>query len=193
MCELEFLPPWYMQLRRERRLLKQTIAGAVVIIVLTASLQIGAWWMLRQQRDRLHVLNQQSARLAAAEVRQQKLGHERDRLQAEYTGWTHAGSSVSAVALSRTLATLMPAHVTLTSMAIDGSSPGSGGAWGVVELWGVAGSDVDIAAMLLSLNRHHSFNHVTLGAVSDQRLEGDSLRGFDVSFVAAADSSEELP
>ena len=184
MRELDFLPPWYLQLNRERLLLRRTITVCVLAVFTIFALQGAASWLLSERRVELQQLQQKSARAAATLSREHALTLRRDRLRAEYLAWNRAAAPVSAVALSRKLDALVPGHVTLTGLKLGDAA---------VHLSGVAEDDVDVAALLLSLNGERSFDQVRLANVKEQKLQGQSVRRFDVSFVAAADASEALP
>ena len=190
MRELDFLPAWYVQLNRERLLLRRTILSGTMAVVLAVALQGVASWRLTRGRAALVRLQQQSTLLAAANQRQLALLRQRDRLAAEYLTWSRAAAPVSAVALSQRLGHLLPSKVTLTHLKVDAGGTEHAG---MVSLSGVASSEVDVAALLLSLNGDRKFDQVQLSSVRDQRLQGESMKRFELSFVASADANQELP
>jgi len=195
MREMEFLPDWYPQLRRRRRM---------VMLQLWATLLVAfgfALWMLlarenvsRRLSDRAFVaaqLDQSRADLTALNAQLK----EKDRLQGEEKVVSKIGVHVEASRLLAKLDQLMPREMTLTEadfdtiesvQRVDGSADSKQTEIArkmMVKMSGVTPSDADWASVLAKLSSVPYFQDVRLVSAHDRVENGHLMRQFEVSFV----------
>ncbi len=183
MRELDFLPGWYKQSVRHRRIVlwqSGATAGIALGIFLgmllihhraesakasLASLQTG----LIEGKSRLKAMDELTDR--------QKHWLAQERLMGKL------GLQVEAARLIRALDTAMPAEVSLVGLQIDADETAKPAGHRLrVRLQGVAPTDADLANFMIRLGELPLFEQVTAGYVKEFTENGHVLRSFEVSF-----------
>ena len=200
MREIEFLPKWYSQLLKRRRLMGVEVwlfialAGGLGLRsflinrnILTASTALGS---LRaqltqtnstlQQMERFELLCRQSR---AKDEELPRMGIHLD--SGRIVGKLHEllPSSVSLLGLGVELVeTPVPTSTGLRSMFAQQSAPQFERQLRI-KLQGVTPSDVDLATFLTDLNKVSFFEQISPSYVRDRRESGHILREFELSFA----------
>jgi Tfp pilus assembly protein PilN len=202
MRELEFLPEWYPQLRRRRRLVM--VQGWVLIGLIVG---IGMWTIaanraVRKDEAKLVRLDAELS-LSRAELEQldellaleKQLGKQEQIL-------AKVGSHVEAARLLATLDEVMPPEMALVDLTFDTEDrvvpvtapPGSrlsraaAAAPPVIDrrlkvrLVGVAPTDVDLANFLARLTAKPFFEAIAMTYAKDRSDQGHLMREFEVLF-----------
>ena len=183
MRELDFLPGWYKQSVRHRRIvLLQSGATAAIAFGIflgmllihhrvesakasLASLQNG----LIGGKSRLKAMEQLTDRQKHWLAQEQLMGK--------------LGLHVEAARLIRALDTAMPAEVSLVGLQIDADETVKRTGHRLrVRLQGVAPTDADLANFMIRLGELPLFEQVTAGYVKEFTENGHVLRSFEVSF-----------
>ena len=193
MRELEFLPPWYMQLRHRRRL---------VLVQLWATIVLGcglAMWMSLVQRNE-RATNVALEQLCSQLTQTDEQLKQMDRLSTLQRQWRQKaevlerlGAHVESSRLLSTIAEALPERVSLMSFQVDveesaGSGTRADGKSGMdrrlrVRLQGVAPTDVELASFLTELNRIPFLENVAPTYARDRREPGHVLREFELMFT----------
>jgi Tfp pilus assembly protein PilN len=199
MRELEFLPDWYPQWHRRRRLL---LLETWLVIVLAAGL--GLWVYLASgnlSRER-QALTDINGQLSETNTQLEKI----DRLESLRKQWRkqdevlgRLGIHVEAARLMEKLAAAMPREVALVGMNFEteestapqgpvarstGKDPASPALDRrlKIRLQGVAPTDVELATFLTELNKVPFFEKVAPTYSRDRREAGHILREFELTF-----------
>ena len=195
MRELEFMPAWYPQLRRRRRMvILQAWATFMVVCGL------GLWMYLAHQ----NVNNRQIIRDAVAGHLQQSRAElkelntqiaEKEKLEAQQRIMSKLGLHVEVSRLLARLDQIMPKEMTLTDATFDTleqnklkegrSDPANQEVTRklLVHISGVTPSDADWAGVLAKLSAVPFFQDVRLVGAKDRNSDNHLMREFEVSFV----------
>jgi Tfp pilus assembly protein PilN len=200
MRELEFLPAWYPQLQRRRRMV---FIQAWLMVALACSLALWVYLADRNERGAEETLMYLHGQLAQAESQLVQM----DRLEVLRKQWVkqdetlnHLGLHVKAAHLIGKVATVLPGNVSLLGLAMEVEETpvhmtnveraGSAATPGVprmdrrlkVRLQGVAPTDVELALLLTELNKVPFFDQVTPTYAQDRRDSGHIQREFELTF-----------
>ncbi len=197
MRELEFLPDWYPQIRRRRRVV---ILQAYVTLIVVAGL--GLWWTLasRNVRDAQRELVDIDTQLtqSRSELREldellvldKKLGYQAQVL-------SKVGAHVEAARLVATLDSVMPKTMALLELSLltEETQPASMAAARTaqekdrplerrlkVKLAGVAPTDVEVADFLTKLTGKPFLEDVAMTRSKPRLEDGHMMREFEVFF-----------
>jgi Tfp pilus assembly protein PilN len=205
MHELEFLPPWYPQLRRRRRLLMLqgwatvTLACGLALWGVLANQNIAKRKMdnstmerqLLQSRTDLKELNEQVA--------------QKDALMTQQKIVDKVGLHVETARLLGKLDQIMPKEMSLTETTIDtveqvkqaDGKPADAKNTNQeitrklnVHVRGVTPGDADWASVLAKLSNVAFFKEVRLVNAQDKIESGHLMREFELSFVVDLNSGE---
>lgn len=199
MRELEFLPDWYNQVRRRKRVI--AFEGWLLLALI---LSIGTWLVLAQRNVATAERNLKSLRgqLVQTQSEQRLLEEQlrlRKQLQAQEELIASLGYPVEMTRLLQTLDTLMPREMSLTDFTCE-TQERTRQAAGVavaratkdssnqidrtlkVKIVGVAPSDVDLANFLAGLSSVPFFEQVAPTYSSQKMENGHVLREFEVTF-----------
>lgn len=209
MRELEFLPPWYPQLRRRRKTLFvqfwATIALAIGLmgwVAFTnrtiAQKQLQSSTLDRQLQQSRSDLKQLDAKLA-----------EKKLLEQQQQVMARVGEHVEVTRLLAKLDQIMPKEMSLTQVSQDtqeqvkfaDTKAGAKGAAAaaktssmsrkqVVHVTGVTPSDADWATVLAKLGDSAYFQNVQLEDAHEKTDQGHVMREFQVSFLVDLDDGE---
>ena len=199
MPELEFLPSWYPQARRRRRLLLIQAWGALLVLV-----AVGAWTALARHHvvhaaKSLVVVDRQLAQSELELVQLQEQLRLKGQLELQRQIVSRLGLPLETSRLLHTLDELMPKEMSLVELNIDTDEHVARPAMAVrqvqqsagaiemdrrlnVRLVGVAPSDLDLANFLASLTGVPFFDNVTTTYSKDKTQAGHVLREFEVTF-----------
>lgn len=199
MRELEFLPTWYPQLQRRRRLV---FIQAWLMVVLAFSLALWVYLADRNERGAEEALTYLQGQLAQAESQLVQM----DRLEVLRKQWLkqaetlrRLGTHVEAARLIGKLATVLPENVALLSLSMDTDEtivhmtnveragsitppPPRVDRRLKVKLQGVAPTDVELALVLTELNKVPFFEQVTPTYAQDRKDAGHIQREFELTF-----------
>jgi Tfp pilus assembly protein PilN len=199
MRELEFLPAWYPQLQRRRRLV---FTQAWLMVVLAFSLALWVYLADRNERGAEETLAFLQGQLTQAESQLVQM----DRLEVLRKQWLkqaetlqRLGLHVEAARLIGKLATVLPENVSLLSLSMDTDETvvhqtnveRAGSATPApprvdrrlkVKLQGVAPTDVELALVLTELNKVPFFEQVTPTYAQDRKDAGHIQREFELTF-----------
>ena len=204
MRELEFLPLWYPQLRRRRRLI-------VLLAWLTIMIAFGVtlWLLLAQRNIRHHeaqvaVLDRELAQ-THAEIRQlDELLDIKKQLQVQEQVMSKIGMHVEVTRMLAELDPLMPKEMSLLDLRLETTEqPRKVDSAAVaqaardqpmdrklmVHLWGVAPSDLDLANFYGKLGDVSFFDHVAIVESADLSDQGHVMRKFELTFCMELNSS----
>jgi len=199
MPELEFLPNWYPQARRRRRLLLIQAWGTLLVLV-----AVGAWTALARHNvahaaKSLVVVDRQLAQSELELVQLQEQLRLKGQLELQRQIVSRLGLPLETSRLLHTLDGLMPKEMSLVELNIDTDEHVARPAMAVrqvqqsagaiemdrrlnVRLVGVAPSDLDLANFLASLTGVPFFDNVTTTYSKDKTQAGHVLREFEVTF-----------
>jgi len=199
MPELEFLPTWYPQARRRRRLLLIQAWGTLLVLV-----AVGAWTALARHHvahaaKSLVVVDRQLAQSELELVQLQEQLRLKGQLELQRQIVSRLGLPLETSRLLHTLDGLMPKEMSLVELNIDTDEHVARPAMAVrqvqqsagaiemdrrlnVRLVGVAPSDLDLANFLASLTGVPFFDNVTTTYSKDKTQAGHVLREFEVTF-----------
>jgi hypothetical protein len=197
--ELEFLPTWYPQLQRRRRLV---FMQAWLMIVLAFSLALWVYLADRNERGAEETLSYLQRQLSDAEAQlvqmsKQEVLRKQWLKQAETLG--RLGTHVESARLISKLAAVLPENVALLGLTMDTDEtpvPMTNVERAAVptshvppvnrrlkvRLQGVAPTDVELALLLTELNKVPFFEHVTPTYAQDRRDTGHIQREFELTF-----------
>jgi hypothetical protein len=200
MRELEFLPEWYPQISRRKRVIK--VQGWIIFTLILA---LGGWTIHAQRSVSAaqYELLDLKGELAQSVAEQQLLDEQlrlRRELQEQEQLIASLGYPVEMTRLLQTLDGLMPKEMSLTEfdcqteeqpVANTGVAVARGGAEKSrqmnrrlkVKLAGVVPSDVDLANLLAGLTNVSFFEQVGLTYSRGKIESGHVYREFEVTFV----------
>jgi hypothetical protein len=199
--ELEFLPDWYPQVRRRKRLVILQAWGTLALCVALVT------WTVLARRDVAaaeRTLGLVDARLADSRselkaldellVLDTQLGYQQEVL-------AQVGPHVDAARLMATLDEVMPADMAVLDLSFETEQPvqqatvtSLAGARAVqkssaapprrvrVKLIGVAPTDVDIASFLTKLTAKPVFDRISMTRSKERPESGHVMREFEVTF-----------
>jgi hypothetical protein len=197
MRELEFLPPWYPQLRRRRRM--------VVIqawLTLVTALSLALWFSLARsnvmaKEARLDTLNRDLSQ-THSELRQlDELLDMKKQLQVQQEVMSKIGMHVEVTRMVSELDRLMPKEMSLLELKLTTTEePRKVDTVAAltqikdqpmdrrlqVHLWGVAPSDLDLATFYGRLNDVPFFDRVAIIESADFADGGHVMRKFEITF-----------
>ena len=201
MRELEFLPAWYPQLRRRKRLLIVQSWGSLVLVV-----GLGIWMGLA--RHNVRVQEDHLTLLTGGLLRTQSQLHQLDELlvlekqrRQQVQVLEKLGGHVEAVRLLAGLEEAMPndmALLSLSSQVEEQPRPPGRAGWIAraqgARRWsaergsscaGVAPTDVDVATFLARLGGMAYFEQVAMSYAKDLTQNGHLMREFEVTFTVS--------
>lgn len=183
MREMDFLPGWYKQSVRHRRIvLWQSAATAAVALGIFLGMLL-IHHRVESARASLAALQNGlidgKSRMKAMEQLTDRQKHWRAQEQL----MNKLGLHVEAARLIHALDTAMPAEVSLVGLQIDADEYAKPAGHRLrVRLQGVAPSDADLANFMIRLGELPLFEQVTAGYVKEFSENGHILRSFEVSF-----------
>lgn len=199
MRELEFLPEWYPQYHRRRRMM---FTQAWLMVVLAFSLALWVYLADRNERGAEETLTNLQGQLTQAEAQLEQMA----LLEVLRKQWLRQdetlrrlGLHVEAARLIAKLTTVLPENVSLLALAVEteerplpmtnveraGQPVASAPAMDrrmKVRLQGVAPTDVELALVLTELNKVPFFDRVTPTYAQDRRDAGHVQREFELTF-----------
>lgn len=199
MREIEFLPSWYSQTRRRKRIV--AIEGWIMFFLI---ISLGAWLIFTEQRisARESALGALQSQVEKTHTEKQILSQKialRQELQEKEALIASLGYPVEMTRLIQTLDSVMPKEMTILDFncstkeqirpvtSVAGIKPGAEREKQIerrleVELLGVAPSDVDLANFVGALTKRAYFEQVNVAYVKDRDDSGHKMREFKVSF-----------
>jgi hypothetical protein len=195
MREVEFMPAWYPQLRRRRRLVVVQAWATLLVVV-----GLGTWIYLARQ----NVNNRQTVRDDVARQLDQSRAElkelnmqiaEKEKLEAQQKILSKLGLHVEVTRLLARLDSIMPKEMTLTDATFDtveqakqkdnrgDSSSTEITRKLIVRISGVTPSDADWAGVLAKLSAVPFFQDVRLVGAKDRNSDAHLMREFEVSFI----------
>ena len=195
MRELEFMPAWYPQLRRQRRMVViQAWATFMVVFGL------GLWVYFARQnvknRQAFHDNVERQLEQSRAELKELNTQlAEKDKLEAQQKIISKLGLHVEASRMLDRIASLMPKEMSLTEATFDtleqtkqkdgraDSSTTEVTRKLQVRVVGLTPSDADWAGVLAKLSAVPYFQDVRLVGAKDRNSDAHLMREFEVSFV----------
>ena len=198
MRELEFLPAWYPQMRRRRRMV---VLQSYLMVAVIAGL--GFWISLVHRNIRVasaleNYLNTESSATNQKLSHKDKLKQELAKLQEQVKVFDKLGVHVDSARLVRAIDQAMPPEMSLNSltMDVDSSLPmpsdglrsfQSGGDAQVVHrlnvhVWGVAPNDVAVGNFMSQLSKYSFIDQVAMPSSKERHDSGRLMREFEVTF-----------
>lgn len=199
MREMEFLPVWYSELRRRRRVL-----GLQVWLVVAVSISLSVWLLLVDRNRRgaeqaMSLLQNQLVQTDSQIREMERLTLLEQQLQRQRDIQAKLGLHIGSARLLGELATQMPQSMSLLSLsyeteevprplsAVERAALRDPAQVPVdrrlrVRLCGVAPTDVDVASFITELNRQPFLDRVTMVYAKDRRQQGYLMREFELSF-----------
>ena len=195
MLEMEFLPNWYPQLhRRKRMVILQFWATLLVAVCLGLWIFLNKGYVATRQADhRLTTQQLTESRLRLTALNEQL--RQKQALEAEQRIVAKVGMHVETTRLLAKLDQIMPKEMTLVEATFDTvevaqprDSAGESKAPDMnrkmlVKLSGVTPSDADWAGVLAKLSSVPFFQDVRLVGAKDKVDSGHLMREFEVSFT----------
>jgi hypothetical protein len=200
MRELDFLPGWYPQLQRKKRILVLQLWMTLVMVLGT-----GAWYFQLEQsvaaaQERLRALDSELAQSDENLRQLQEQVEFKNRLRLQEQIVARLGVSVEMTRLLHLLQAAMPREMSLVEMSLDTReqtrpiSTAAAARAGAnretlierslqVKVVGVAPNDSDIATLLSGLNSMPFLKQVALSYARDRVDEGHLMREFEISFT----------
>jgi Tfp pilus assembly protein PilN len=196
MRDMEFLPDWYPQTRRRRRLV--VLLGWLTMVLVGG---MGAHKVLADRNiaaadKALLSLRGQLDQTNAQLVEMDKLDSMRLQLKQQEQVVSRLGFYVYATKAVDTLDRLLPKQMSLTGMQLENEEKvdtsaiqqAKGGEAAVdrrlkVRIQGVCPTDVDLAEFMTELSTIKFFDQVSVTYARDKSDNGHVLREFEVSFV----------
>jgi len=200
MRDVEFLPTWYTQWQKRRRLLFLQVWISIIL-----ALGLGLWVFLANRNrcnaeDALGTIKGQwqQTNLQVQQMERMEALSKQWRQQAEVLG--RLGEHVKSSQMLVKLAEMMPPTVSLLSLefAVEETPiqvttpPKSGGKEPAtspmdrrlrVKLLGVAPTNLEMATFVIELNKVTFFDHVAPTYARDRREAGHVLREFELTFT----------
>jgi Tfp pilus assembly protein PilN len=196
MREPEFLPEWYPQTRRRRRVVH--LQGWLTLLLVGG---MGAYLVLSDRNiladeRTLGAIQSQIVETDAKLAEMDKLDAMRRQLRQQKQVVVRLGGYVAACNLVDTLDSVMPKQMSLTGMQIDNEEradpsavqAAKGGGDGAVDrrlkvrLQGVCPTDVDLANFMTQLAAVPFFDQVNITYAREKGEHGHVMREFEVSF-----------
>lgn len=199
MREIEFLPSWYSQTRRRKRVV--AIEGWIMFGLI---ISLGAWLFYTEHR-----ISARESTLAALQAQVEKTHTEkqilsqkialRQELQEKEALIASLGYPVEMTRLIQTLDSVMPKEMTVLDFScatreqikpvtsVAGIKPGAEREKQVerrleVELLGIAPSDMDLANFVGALTKKPYFEQVNVAYLKGRVDSGHEMREFKISF-----------
>jgi hypothetical protein len=191
MRELEFLPGWYPTLRAKRRLLVVEAWLAIFIVVM-----LGIWMifsahsvmaqesLLNARQKQLNQSNYELQKLTELKSLQQMMSKQADLM-------SKLGPDVPMGRLIETIGEMLPKGMALVDVSVQfpDESPSQTTRAGaaaerimVVELHGVAPSDVELGTFMWNLSKIPNYSGSPKMSSSDVHQNGHLMRDFQLSF-----------
>src|SRR3954464_3778603 len=195
MHEMEFLPGWYPQLhRRKRMVMLQLWATLLVAVALALWVVLAKGNAGMRQRDRTAIAAQlDQSRRDLKDLNEQL--SQKQRLEADERIVSKVGLHVETTRLLAKIDQLMPPEMTLTEANFDTVEPAKPRdpraenrppemtRLMTVKLTGVTPSDADWAGVLAKLSSIPYFQEVRLIGAKDEVDKGHLMRQFEISFM----------
>ncbi len=183
MRELDFLPEWYRQSLRHRRIMRWEGGLAIAIGVVIVA---GILWMhhsIESAKASSLAINNGLSREQVKLKQMDQLSERHKQFLAQERIMARLGLHVNGARLIRALDSTMPQEVSLVGLQIDADEPGHSSSHRLrIRLQGVAPTDADLAAFMTRLGEVPLFEQVTAGYVKEFSEGGHLLRSFEVSF-----------
>ncbi len=195
MHEMEFLPGWYPQLHRRKRMVMLQVWATLLVAVC-----LGLWIFLargnvaaRQTDHRLISEQLSESRLRLTALNEQL--RQKQNLEADQRVVSKVGIHVETTRLLAKIDQIMPREMTLVDATFDTievpqprdssaeSRPPEMTRRMLVKLSGVTPSDADWAGVLAKLSSVPFFQDVRLVGAKDKVDSGHLMREFEVSFT----------
>lgn len=199
MREMEFLPGWYSQLEKRRRLLRLQVCLTLVLIA-----GLALWMVLADRNKRasaatLDTITGQLVQTDAQLAQMARMEAARRQCRQKADVLARLGNHVDSARIMGKLAEVIPANVSLSSVNLDVEetqvmmTPAQRAAQkdpNAVQLdrklrariLGIAPTDVELATFLTELNRVPFLDDVTVNFARDRREAGHVLREFELVF-----------
>jgi len=202
MLEMEFLPNWYPQLHRRKRMVMLQLWATLLVGVC-----LGLWIVLAKGNVAARVADHQliSQQLSESRMRLTALNEQlrqKQALEAEQRIVAKVGMHVETTRLLAKLDQIMPKEMTLVDSTFDtvevvqpretaneNKSPEVVRKM-LVKLSGVTPSDADWAGVLAKLSSVPFFQDVRLVGAKDKVDSGHLMREFEVSFTVELGNGE---
>lgn len=196
MRDMEFLPDWYPQTRRRRRLVVLLGWLTLVLVIGMGTHRVLADRNIASADRALNSLRGQLEQTNAQLVEMDKLDSMRQQLKQQEKVVSRLGFYVYATKVADTLDRLLPKQMTLTGFQLENEEKvdnsaiqqAKGGDVAVdrkltVRVQGVCPTDVDLAEFMTQLSSISFFDQVSVTYARDKSDGGHVLREFEVSFA----------
>jgi Tfp pilus assembly protein PilN len=195
MHDLEFLPEWYPQARRRRRLV--LLQGWLTLVLIFG---MGAYLLLVERNiavaeDSLRILKGQLSQTDAQLAEMDKLDVMRRQLSQQNQILSRLGLYVEACGLVHRVDALMPRQMAVTGLRLDNeekldtSAIQAAKAEQVVDrrlkfaIQGVCPTDVDLANFMTQLAAERFFEQVNITYAREKSENGHVMREFEITFT----------
>jgi Tfp pilus assembly protein PilN len=195
MRELEFLPSWYPQTRRRRRLvLLQGWLTFIMVIAMGGYLAL-ADRNIRTSEDSLSALKAQLAQTATQIDEMEKLDALRKQWRQQFQIMSRLGLYVEACTMVHTLDSVMPRQMSLTSVHFENEEKVETSAVLAAKveqaidrklkarIQGVCPTDVDLANFMTKLTEIPFFEQVNITYAKERTEANHVMREFEVCFT----------
>ena len=194
MRELDFMPEWYPRFRRKRHFaLVQAWASAAIMLVLV----VGSFGTLRAIHKRQAELGAVERDLAQTQLELQQLEKKialRDQLEKRKRVMLSVGRHIETARLLALIDTAKPKEMGLSELKIDVTELAKADGVGsllstrkqtltrrlTMTLKGVTPTDMDVANLLVALNRYPFIENASLVGSENKSQSGKSMRAFEV-------------
>lgn len=196
MRDMEFLPEWYPQTRRRRRLIVLKGWLCLVLVIGMGTHRLLADRNIAAADKALLSLRGQLDQTNAQLVEMDKLDSMRQQLRQQEQIVSRLGFYVYATKTMDTLDSLIPKQMSLTGLQLENEEKtdssviqqAKGGDAAVdrhlkVRMQGVCPTDVDLANFVTQLSTISFFDQISVIYARDKSDNGHVLREFEVSFV----------
>lgn len=194
MHDLEFLPDWYPQTRRRRRLV--LLQGWLTLVVLFG---LGGWILLAERNiavaeDSLRALKGQLSQTDAQLAEMDKLDVMRKQLSQQNQILSRIGLYVEACSMVHRIDSLMPRQMSLTGIRLENEEKVDNSAAQVVKgeqavdrrlkvtIQGVCPTDVDLANFMTQLAAEKYFDQVNITYAREKSESNHVMREFEITF-----------
>jgi Tfp pilus assembly protein PilN len=194
MHDLEFLPDWYPQTRRRRRLV--LLQGWLTLVVLFG---LGAWVLLAERNiavaeDSLRALKGQLSQTDAQLAEMDKLDVMRKQLSQQNQIISRIGNYVEACSMVHRIDALMPRQMSLTGVRLENEEKVDNSAASAlkgdqaidrrlkVTIQGVCPTDVDLANFMTQLAAEKYFDQVNITYAREKSENNHVMREFEITF-----------
>jgi Tfp pilus assembly protein PilN len=195
MHDLEFLPDWYPQTRRRRRLV--LLQGWLTLVVLFG---LGGWVLLAERNiavaeDSLRTLKGQLSQTDAQLAEMDKLDVMRKQLSQQNQILSRIGlNNVEACSMVHRIDAIMPRQMSLTGMRLENEEHVDTSAASAVKgdqpvdrrlkvtIQGVCPTDVDLANFMTQLQAEKYFDMVNLTYAREKSDSNHVMREFEITF-----------